>query len=196
MKYIVFLVLLLIPIQISDSSIYYCIDFPNTSSNNYTETIDENIQEYLKFKNTLAFLESSHRYDAVSKSGTYLGKYQFGPRALEDIGIQVDREEFLNNHILQEEALYAYLLKNKQYLSKEIEEFSGTYINGYYITEAGLLASAHLVGARSVKRFLRSNCSIVAADGNGTPLTKYLELFQYEFELDESIKAYISHGKI
>ena len=69
-----------------------------------------------------------------------MGKYQFGKSTLKGLGFEVTRKEFLNNPQLQEEAMMALLLHNKEKLQNYIDLFDGKTINGMYISESGILA--------------------------------------------------------
>ncbi|MFA5556093.1 MAG: peptidoglycan-binding protein LysM [Flavobacteriaceae bacterium] len=132
-------------------------------------------RSFTAFKQAMAIRESQGRYDIVNDFG-YAGKYQFGRAALRAVGIS-DRKEFLNNPILQEEAFKALLAINKYNLQHEINKYSGKVINGVEITESGILASAHLLGSSSVKRYLRSNGQTRIADGFGTTIRSYMKKF-------------------
>ena len=144
---------------------------------NYTvPTIDETAKpsynfpftgkSYIGFKQAIAIKESQGLYKLVNPYG-YMGKYQFGKSTLRAIGIK-NTKEFLNNPKLQERAFKALLSKNKWELRKEIKRYEGKTINGIKSTESGLLAAAHLGGAGSVKKFLRSNGTEGFKDGFGT----------------------------
>lgn len=130
---------------------------------------------FIAFKQALAIKESQGRYDIINDFG-YVGKYQFGGAALRAVGLP-SRREFLNNPVLQEEAFKALLAINKYELQKEIQKYSGQIINGVEITESGILASAHLLGASSVKRYLRNNGQIRITDGFGTTMRSYMKRF-------------------
>ena len=132
-------------------------------------------RSFTAFKQAMAIRESQGRYDIVNDFG-YAGKYQFGRAALRAVGIS-DRKEFLNNPILQEEAFKALLAINKYNLQHEISKYSGKVINGVEITESGILASAHLLGSSSVKRYLKSNGQARIADGFGTTIRSYMKKF-------------------
>ncbi len=132
-------------------------------------------KSFMAFKQALAFKESQGRYDIVNDFG-YMGKYQFGGSALRAVGI-TNRIEFLNNPVLQEQAFKALLAINKYELRHEIEKYSGKVINGTEITESGILASAHLLGAGSVKRYLRNNGQLRITDGYGTTVRSYMKKF-------------------
>lgn len=126
------------------------------------------------FLDHLGHLESSGNYSAVN--GSYYGKYQFGMIALKDVNMDhVPLEEFLKSPSLQEEAINRLLIKNKFYLKSYIEKYSGQTHRGIFITEAGILASAHLGGSGSVKVWF--DTGRVFRDGNGTPITKYMKVF-------------------
>ena len=107
--------------------------------------------ELNRFLTDIGFRESGNRYDITNTWG-YMGKYQFGKATLKGLGFKVTRKEFLNNPQLQEEAMMALLLHNKEKLQKYIDVFDGETINGMYISESGILAAAHLGGQGSVKR--------------------------------------------
>ena len=106
----------------------------------------------------------------------YMGKYQFGKSTLRSVGVY-DFDEFLRNPELQDKAFRALIAKNKWELRKEIKKYNGKVINGVKITESGLIAAAHLGGAGSVKRYLRSNGQRGFKDGFGTSLRSYIKKF-------------------
>jgi len=111
--------------------------------------------------------ESSNNYKAVNTIG-YVGKYQLGAMALEDIGLVkpgtgkkgnkaldnddnwvggLSKEKFLNSPEIQEQAMLAYTKKNMGYLRAK------GVITGSESKEqiAGLLAAAHLTGWSGAK---------------------------------------------
>jgi hypothetical protein len=130
---------------------------------------------FVGFREALAFRESRGDYFVINNFG-YMGKYQFGRSTLSMIGIK-DTERFLSDPKLQESAFKAYTSRNKWILRRDIERYSGKYINGVYITESGILAAAHLAGAGNVKRFLRSGGEDVFEDAFGTSVRHYLRRF-------------------
>ncbi|WP_299117958.1 peptidoglycan-binding protein LysM [uncultured Winogradskyella sp.] len=127
------------------------------------------------FKEALAFKESQGNYFSVNTFG-YLGKYQFGKETLKMIGIY-NPNYFLNTPELQEKAFTANAKRNKWILRKDISRFEGKRIGGVEVTESGILAAAHLAGAGSVKKFLRSYGSNNFADGYGTTVRYYMKRF-------------------
>ena len=138
--------------------------------------------ELNRFLTDIGFRESGNRYDITNTWG-YMGKYQFGKATLKGLGFKVTRKEFLNNPQLQEEAMMALLLHNKEKLQKYIDVFDGETINGMYISESGILAAAHLGGQGSVKRYFKNGK--VFRDGNGTKITSYMEQFSgYDIKLN------------
>ena len=138
-------------------------------------------QELQNFLDAIGFRESSNRYDIVNRWG-YMGKYQFGRSTLKGLGFKVTKQEFLNDPQLQEEAMMALLLHNKEKLQLYIDTFDGKTINGMLITESGILAAAHLGGQGSVKRYFKKGK--VFRDGNGTKITSYMNKFSgYDIKL-------------
>ena len=138
-------------------------------------------QELDNFLDAIGFRESGNRYDITNKWG-YMGKYQFGKSTLKGLGFKVSKNEFLNNPQLQEEAMMALLLHNKEKLQLYIDTFDGKTINGMLVTESGILAAAHLGGQGSVKRYFKNGK--VFRDGNGTKITSYMNKFSgYDIKL-------------
>ncbi|APZ47834.1 peptidoglycan-binding protein LysM [Polaribacter reichenbachii] len=130
---------------------------------------------YVAFKEAVAFKESQGKYNVVNTLG-YLGKYQFGRTTLQRFKIY-NTEAFLQNPEQQEKAFLALCKVNKWILRKDIKRSVGKTINGIEITESGILAAAHLSGAGNVKKFLRSNGSIRFADAYGATIQSYLKKF-------------------
>jgi hypothetical protein len=138
-------------------------------------------QELDNFLDAIGLRESGNRYDITNKWG-YMGKYQFGKSTLKGLGFKVSKNEFLNNPQLQEEAMMALLLHNKEKLQLYIDTFDGKTINGMLVTESGILAAAHLGGQGSVKRYFKNGK--VFRDGNGTKITSYMNKFSgYDIKL-------------
>lgn len=125
------------------------------------------------FIDSIAFMESSDRYDIVNRFG-YKGRYQLGKMVLKDLEIS-NRKDFLSNKKLQDTAFISLLRINKYRLRKEIKKYVGKYVDSIYITESGILSASHLVGSKSVKKFLTQN--INTKDGNGISLKYYLKKF-------------------
>ncbi len=130
---------------------------------------------YIAFKEAVAFKESRGKYYIVNSLG-YLGKYQFGRTTLKFFNIH-DTKYFLNNPELQEKAFKALCERNKWRLEKEIERNVGKIINGIEITESGIIAAAHLAGAGSVKKYLRSNGKDIFTDAYGSNVQYYMKKF-------------------
>lgn len=131
--------------------------------------------EYLGFKEALAFKESQGNYFVVNTLG-YLGKYQFGKGTLKIIGIY-NTAKFLKTPKLQEKAFEANVARNKWILRKDIKRSVGRKINGVVVTESGILAAAHLAGPGSVKKYLRSGGRQGFSDAYGTTVKHYMKRF-------------------
>lgn len=147
----------------------------------HDRSVDSHLKKYL---NAIAQRESSGvsgTWDTVSNTG-YIGKYQFGNIALKECGYSFNVNDFKNDPNIfpeheQDRAMVKLLKKNIKYLGKYIDKFEGKIIGGVKITESGLLAASHLVGARNIKKFLNSYGKHIPKDGNGTPCTEYIEKF-------------------
>ena len=88
-----------------------------------------------------------------------------------------DSSHFINTPKLQEKAFVALLAKNKWELREEIATYEGKVVDGVRITESGILAAAHLGGAGSVKKFLKSNGEKKCKDAYGTSVKSYMKQF-------------------
>lgn len=130
--------------------------------------------QYELFLDAIGFKESGNNYNIVNKFG-YMGKYQFGRSTLKGLKINVNRQEFLKDSTLQEQAMYLLLTHNKKKLRRYINKYEGQVIYGVLITESGILAAAHLAGQGNVRKFFREGYEF--KDGFGTSITSYMEQF-------------------
>ncbi len=139
------------------------------------------------FMDSMAMRESNNTPTVVNRYG-YMGKYQFGPKTLWDLGrdFQVTRDEFLGNVALQDSAMVEYLKDNRQIIGDLVIQYNGRWYNGIYITESGLLAGAHLVGPHGLRAYfdpsyrIRRNGRSVRPrtfDGNGVQVAQYIDQF-------------------
>ena len=149
---------------------------PSLKSENYIPTsIPFTGKFFIAFKEAVGFKESQGKYNKINTLG-YMGKYQFGKETLRTIGIN-DSLSFISNPKLQEKAFIALIKRNKWELKDEIEQYSGKVIGGVKITESGIIAAAHLGGAGSVKKFLKSNGAKKSSDAYGTSVKSYMKQF-------------------
>ena len=135
------------------------------------ELVQPSHQQFLE---AIGHRESSNNYSVVNEFG-YMGRYQFGRATLKGLGINVTKEEFINNHKLQEKAMHMLLSHNRKKLKRYIKKYEGQIIHGVLITESGVLAAAHLAGQGNVRKFLKNG--FVFEDGNGTKMTSYMKQF-------------------
>tara|TARA_Y100001938_G_scaffold146972_1_gene227100 strand:+ start:158 stop:679 length:522 start_codon:yes stop_codon:yes gene_type:complete len=140
------------------------------------------------FLDDIGHSESRNDYSKVNKYG-YLGRYQFSRATLKLLGIHVTKKEFLENHQLQEDAMFLLLIANKKNLRKEIKKYKDVKIKGIVVTESGILASAHLVGSGKVKRWLKTNGKKTKKDALGTSIESYMKKFGgYTLNLPGTVK--------
>lgn len=145
------------------------------------------LNDYIGFKEAIAFKESQGNYFTVNRFG-YMGKYQFGQSTLDLIGID-GSYNFLKNPLLQEQAFFLNASRNKWVLRKDIARYNNKWIGGVKVTESGILAAAHLAGPGSVKKFLRSGGTIGFSDAFGTSIHSYLKRFSgYDVSNVEPVK--------
>jgi len=171
---------------------------------------------YRDFLDALGERESGGDYGVVNSYG-YLGKYQFGELALIDVGYFTadgtaandfrqgywtgkngidSKADFLADSAAQEQAIRAYMKLQWLYLG-ETQRFAGQTIGGLKVTESGLLAGAHLLGAGTVTKFLEAGAVAPPADAYGTAITEYMTLFagyKTPFSADHSGAEAIAGG--
>ncbi|SEG05712.1 peptidoglycan-binding protein LysM [Flavobacterium urumqiense] len=150
--------------------------FPSEKQNDYTNlNIPFTGNFFIGFKEAIGYRESESKYKKINSLG-YLGKYQFGIETLKAVGVH-NSSAFLNSPEMQEKAFVALLAQNKWELKKEIEKYSGTLLNGIYVTESGILAAAHLGGPGSVKKYFKNKGKRYFRDAYGTSIQSYMKAF-------------------
>jgi hypothetical protein len=124
-------------------------------------------------------IEGLGSYVTVSKRG-YLGMYQFHPRTLRIMGVKASQEEFLQNPELQDSVMVAWMRDNARSLRGLIKRYHGTEHNGVYVTKAGIIAGAHLVGPGGVLAFFYpEKYNFRTSDGNGVHVSEYMKRFAH-----------------
>jgi hypothetical protein len=156
------------------------------------------MKTFQNFLNDLGARESGGNYKAFNKYG-YAGKYQMGEAAMIDAGYYKKNNgnynndwngtftgkdnvysitDFLNNPAAQENAQKIFKKRQWMYLKAVgADKYVGKTINGYTITPSGLLAGAHLKGAGSVIKYLKSNGALIEKDAFGTSVETYIKKF-------------------
>jgi hypothetical protein len=168
-----------------------------------------------RYKEIVGQRESGGDYNKFNSLG-FLGKYQFGAMALEDLGFLkqgaskkvkkdgdqnpvlndpsnwkggYNREKFLNDPRAQEEAFVKYTQANMRVLKN-----AGIITDKTSQSElSGLLMAAHLAGANGVVKHFKSGGARDPSDAYGTRLTDYLahgrNAFNTSLENDVSLLA-------
>jgi len=152
---------------------------------------------YADFLHDLAFRESSLNATKVNKFG-YAGLFQMGEAAMVDAGYYKSDgtavsdwrgkftgknginslADFTNNPDAQVKAIADYqAVQWKVIQNLGLTKYLGQTINGVEITQSGLLAGAHLVGYGGLQKYLTSNGMNDVKDGNGTPISQYIQKF-------------------
>lgn len=144
---------------------------------------------YDTYLRDLAYRESGNRPWVVNRYG-YMGLYQMGRAALIDAGYMTSSGQwtgkngatsqaaFLASPAIQTAAINDYNQVQWRYITRMgLDRYVGQNIGGVQITESGLLAGAHLLGAGNLATFLRSGGATVPRDGNRVPITQYIAAF-------------------
>ena len=142
--------------------------------------------DYKSYAEKIGEKESGGKYDAVNTLG-YLGKYQFGAMALQDMGLvkkgtslkglddpanwNIDggKQAFLNNAQLQEDTMLKYTKQNLSTLNRigVVTDKSSTQ------DIAGYLAASHLLGPGGAKQLAKGE---VGKDAYGTSSASYFKI--------------------
>ena len=121
----------------------------------------------------------------MHKGDKPLGKYQFMPKTLAELGIPVSG--FVGNAAAQEEAIRRFTKRNNHCLDKPYtkngvtyppaSDAIGTVIGGVKITRSGLLGASHLSGCGGARRVVRTK-STGSSDQLGTSALAYAGKFE------------------
>jgi hypothetical protein len=129
------------------------------------------------FMERIAQIETPNgNYQTVNKFGM-MGRYQFSYATMRAVGINVSRQEFLNNKELQDTAMVRLMYRNEQELQDMIRRFDGRTVKGIKITRASIIAGAHFAGPHGVRSYLTNDSEHGTIDGLGTSLKKYMSYF-------------------
>lgn len=145
--------------------------------------LKDTTNNYEKWKQKLAAIESNGSYDARRGKSQYWGKYQFSESARASLGLsEISWEKWKSNPELQEAAIRMWIDILYQDLKPDIEKYDGKFLNGWYITESGIIAMAHNVGAGATRQFLYSGGLKIPKDGSGYDATRFLILGNYDLK--------------
>jgi len=152
---------------------------------------------YADFLAAIAQRESSMNPSAVNGLG-YVGLFQMGTMAMTDAGYYTPNgtsnnswqgswtgkggvtslSQLESNPDLQIQAINAYYQKVEGYISSYgLNQYVGQTIDGVQVTPSGLVAGAQLVGIGALQKYLNSGGAYVPKDGNGVPITQYIQQF-------------------
>jgi len=124
------------------------------------------------------------------KSGSqYIGAYQMGNSAREQIGLAHLNNEggykiILNDSTLQDIIMMQYLKDQVIEMQPYFKKYNNTKVGKWFITNSGILAMSHLLGTENTKAFLDSKGQKISKDGNGRPITDYLQLNNFDIFVD------------
>jgi hypothetical protein len=178
-------------LYIVTSTTYKIIDKGVDEITNNRDTVIEkiiyrdNFKSYEDFIHDIGKKESNNDWKSRRVGSQYVGWFQFGNLAFDECkshGLDIDKfglDNFLNNPTAQKLWFETLLKVNKKYLTDIILKWNHREIYGIKgtVTESGILMGAHLVGAGACRIFFNSHGKIVPTDGNGIPITSYIENF-------------------
>jgi hypothetical protein len=143
---------------------------------NYTKT-------YEKWKEKLAGIESGGLYNARRDDSQYWGKYQMGKDVRKIIGFgNMSWNKWKSSPDIQEAALRLWIDILYKDLKDDIIKYDGRILNGWYISESGIIAMVYNVGTEATRQFLYNNGLKIPKDGSGLDATRFLTLADYNLE--------------
>lgn len=137
----------------------------------------------------LGLLEASGNYKARRTGSQYIGMYQIGNSARTVIGLshlnnESGYEIMLNDPTLQDMIAFRVLQTQISYMIPYIKKYENTKVGSWYVTSSGIIAMSHLLGHKNAQAFLDSNGKTISKDGNGRPITDYLQLNGFYLNVD------------
>lgn len=127
----------------------------------------------LKYQDTIGNIESANDYSVRGGyNNHYLGKYQMGKAALQDVGIgysEAEQEAFLSNPSQQDEAFARFTEQNHEYLKSKSEKYRKMDLK----EQLSILGYAHNQGRGGALEYL--NTGKTQKDGFGTDAQKYID---------------------
>lgn len=138
-----------------------------------------NLKTFNQLVHDVGKVESGNDWNIVSTNGM-LGYFQFYTSNLPAIGINVSKEDFLNDTMLQIVTFKRSLQYNKRTFQKYITKYVGKTLpqdRRYVITESGILMAFHLKPSGAVRYFDSGCIDDSDTDGNGTPVSTYVKKF-------------------
>lgn len=148
----------------------------------------DSTKNFNKWKEDLSGIESGgwvNPYEARREKSQYWGKYQMGESARKSIGFdKISWEEWKTVPDIQEASIKLWAKYLYKILENDINKFDGKFLNGWLVTESGIIAMAHNVGPESTKDFLYSYGKKVPKDGSGKDATRFLILGNYNLNLN------------
>ncbi len=117
--------------------------------------VDANRNGILDFEDTL----KAYSRRCFDPSSSAIGRYQMTNAARQSVGLGgISDEVFLNWPELQDIACYKFLQKNYQAMKPFIKKYEGQTVNGYYLTETGMISLAHALGAGGAMSWINNGC--------------------------------------
>ena len=149
------------------------------------------LKPFKQLKDSIIYQESKGNPTIVSSSG-FMGLYQIGTLALQDIGMsnKVSLSKFTQNPNcfppeLQHKCFEQIIINNVHYMRNHMK-YVGDTIGGVVIDTSALVMGAHGIGQKAVKRFLESNGHVDMKEGNGIPVSFLMRKFHgYHIPVNE-----------
>jgi hypothetical protein len=147
------------------------------------DPIKPEVKEYFDF---IASTESDYagKYTAYNKNSDAWGRFQFIPIARQmfsNMGVTFTKEFFMTHPEFQDVMMYIFMKENHNALKSSgiYDKYVGKMINGYYISQCGLLSMSHAIGVGGVANFLISGCKRSVLPAGAPEADKRLTIQKY-----------------
>jgi hypothetical protein len=119
----------------------------------------------------------------------YLGRHQLGNAVRVEIGASklnsVDGYNLiLTDSLIQDIMIFRLLQYQIGQMEDHIIKYDKTRVGKWWVTKSGIIAMSHLLGVSNAKKFLDSNGKYIPHDGNNRPITDYLQLNNFNIEIN------------
>ena len=119
------------------------------------------------------------------KNSSAIGKYQMTKSARSAVGLgNVPDDVFLNWPELQDIACYKLLHLNYNQMKGFIKEYDGQIINGYYLTESGMLSLSHALGGSGAIDWIKTGCKRELLPAGAPKADERLTLQKFKIKFD------------
>ena len=106
---------------------------------------------------------------------------------IKNLGCTFTKDFFMNNPEIQDVMMYILLKEHHKYfkVTQTYDKYVGKIINGYYISQCGLLSMSHACGVGGTIEFLEAGCNPNVLPSGAPEADKRLTIQKYILVFDK-----------